>query len=109
MQPLSKCSQEILRCQNSVTLNSAHVTFTCSSERGTIRFDSVHATLDLSLAGTLFRQAAELGISHEAALRNLLANAARRAGLAEIPSPIPDSLASTMFMKLPPLRVRPPS
>lgn len=72
-------------------------------------FDSVHATLDLSPNGTLYRQAAELGISHEAALRSILANAARRAGLAAIPPPLPDSLANTMFMKLPRPRVRPPS
>ena len=69
-------------------------------------FDSVHATLDLSPAGALFRQAAELGVTHEAALRSMLASAARRAGLAAIPSPLPDSLANTMFMRLPPPRVR---
>ena len=79
----------------------------CRLEAGTITFESVHATLDLSATSTLFRQAAELGISHEAALRSLIASAARRAQLVEIPAPLPSSLGSTMLMPLPPLRVSP--
>lgn len=74
---------------------------------GTITFDCVHASLDLLPTGTLFRQAAELGISHEAALRNIVAQAARRGGLAEIPPPEPQDSSNTVFMKLPPLRVSP--
>lgn len=78
----------------------------CRWEAGTILFDCVHATPNLSPTGILFRQAAELGISHEAALRNVLANSARRAGLTEIPPPIPQSLDDSIFLKLPPPRVR---
>ena len=78
----------------------------CRWDAGTILFDCVHATPDLSPTSILFRQAAELGISHEAALRNVLSNSARRAGLAEVPPPIPQSLDDSVFLKLPPPRVR---
>ncbi len=80
--------------------------YACRWDTGTILFDCVHATPDLSPTSILSRQAAELGISHEAALRNILANSARRAGLAEIPPPIPQSLNDSVFLKLPPPRVR---
>ena len=78
----------------------------CRWDAGTILFDCVHATPDLSPTSILFRQAAELGISHEAALRSVLANSARRAGLTEVPPPIPQSLDDSVFLKLPPPRVR---
>lgn len=69
-------------------------------------FDAVHPGLDLQPAGPLFRQAAEAGIGHAAALRHVLSTAARRADLPALPTPFADKMARTVFARLPPPRVR---
>ena len=69
-------------------------------------FDAVHAALDLQPTGPLFAQAAEAGLSHQATLRHVISSAARRAGLPAIPTPFAESIQRTIFMTLPPPRVR---
>lgn len=57
---------------------------------------------------TLFQQAAESGLSHQALLRYLLSTALTRAGQPPVPTPFADSLDRTLFAKLPEGRVRSP-
>lgn len=77
-------------------------------DTGTIMFDSVHAALDLQPTGSLFAQAAEAGLSHQATLRHVVSSATRRAGLPAIPTPFAENIQRTIFMTLLPPRVSRP-
>lgn len=65
---------------------------------GSLAFTRVRAVPDLAPAAPLFQQAAELGLSHAAALRAIVSAAAARAGRPPLAPAPPDPVAGSMLL-----------